>query len=104
MHDGARAGSSYWNNEPLLLVRDQLSFLVANQVDIPGHLGLNGGDVQANGERQGNGSLAEAHVAAAPDGDKLEKASSEQCFVQLKLVAGDQLEHQHGVLFHSSGL
>jgi len=79
-------GSSYRNNEPLLLVvHDQLGFLFANQVDTPGHLGLHDEDVQANGARRENGSLAEVHVSAVPDGDKLEK-NSEPCFVQLTLM------------------
>jgi len=94
LNDGVQTGNNYQNNEPLLLVvriHDHLGFLFGNQ-DI-GHL-----DVQANGLRQGNGSLAE--VSAAPDGDKLE----ENFEPQLRLVAGDQLVHQHVALFYSSGL
>ena len=70
LDDEVRTGSNYQNNEQLLLVvriHDHLGFLFGNQ-DI-GHL-----DVQANGPRQGNGSLAEVvHVSVVPDGDKLEE-------------------------------
>ena len=77
----ARTGSSYRDNESFLsTVRDQLGFSFANQVDVPG-LSLSDGDVQANGAKQGNGSLVEAHVSAVPVGDKLEKENFEPCFV-----------------------
>jgi len=78
LHDEARTGSNYQDNEPLLLfvqIHDQLGFLVGNQVDI-GHLGLNDEDVQANGARRENGSRV-VHVSAVPDGNKLEKGNFE---------------------------
>jgi len=97
LDDGVRTGNNYRSNEPLLLVvrtHDRLGFLFGNQ-DI-GHL-----DVQANGPRRGNGSLAEVvHVSVVSDGDKLEENFERQ----LKLVTGDQLVHQHAALFYSSGL
>lgn len=58
----------------LLVAHDQLGFLFATRLDIPVHSGL-AEDVQANGVRRGNGSLAEGHVNAEPDGDKLEEDS-----------------------------
>ena len=89
MDDGVRTGSNYQNNEPLLLVvriHDHLGFLFGNQ-DI-GRL-----DVQANGPRRGNGSLAEVvHVNVVPDGDKLE----ENFELQLKLIIYQVSGKLHG--------